>query len=182
LPTKIAAIQSHASKHLRRYDPPGPLALADAAPGHATNFMNVDRVREFVDANVLVYAFDSSAGAKQKAAADLLARLWDSGTGCLSIQVLQEFFVTVTRKVPHPLSIEEAADRIREFAMWKIFSPVADDVLAAIVLHKRAKLSFWDAMVVQAAAQTECDILWTEDLSDGQLVRGVHIRNPFSAQ
>jgi predicted nucleic acid-binding protein len=182
LPTKIADIQLHASGHLRPSDPPGRSAPAAAVLGHATNFMNADRVWEFIDANVLVYAFDSSAGAKQERAAELLARLWDSGTGCLSIQVLQEFFVTVTRKVPHPLSIDEAADRIREFALWKMFSPAADDVLAAIVLHKQAKLSFWDAMVVQAAAQTECDTLWTEDLSDGQLVRGVRIRNPFSAQ
>jgi predicted nucleic acid-binding protein len=144
--------------------------------------MNGDRVWEFVDANVLVYAFDSSAGVKQKAAAELLGQLWDSGTGCLSVQVLQEFFITVTRKVPNPLSIDEAADRIREFALWKMFSPAAEDVLAAIVLHKQAKLSFWDAMVVQAASQIGCDILWTEDLSDGQVVRGVRIRNPFSKQ
>lgn len=143
--------------------------------------MNAEPVREFVDANVLVYAFDSSAGAKREAAAELVARLWDTGAGCLSIQVIQEFFVTVTRKVPHPLSIDDAADRIREFALWKIFAPAVDDVLAAIVLHKQAKLSFWDAMVVQAAVQTGCDVLWTEDLSDGQLVRGVRIRNLFSA-
>lgn len=143
--------------------------------------MNAERAWEFIDANVLVYAFDSSAGVKQKAAAELLDRLWDSGAGCLSVQVLQEFFVTVTRKVPHPLAIAEAVDRIREFAAWKIFSPVVDDVLAAIVLHKQAKLSFWDAMVVHAAAQTGCDVLWTEDLSDGQLVGGVRVRNPFSA-
>jgi predicted nucleic acid-binding protein len=179
---KIAAIQPHASGQLRLCAPPGHSVPVDPAPGHATNFMNADRVWEFVDANVLVYAFDSSAGVKQKKAVELLTRLWDSGTGCLSVQVLQEFFVTVTRKVPRPLSIDEAADHIREFALWKMFSPVADDVLAAIVLHKQAKLNFWDAMVVQAAAQTECDILWTEDLSDGQLMRGVHIRNPFSAQ
>jgi predicted nucleic acid-binding protein len=139
-------------------------------------------VREFVDANVLVYAFDSSAGAKQEAAAELVARLWESGAGCLSVQVLQEFFVTVTRKVPRPLSVDGAADRIREFATWKVFAPTAADVLHAIVLHKQAKLSFWDAMVVQAAAQSGCDVLWTEDLSDGQLVRGVRVRNPFSVQ
>jgi predicted nucleic acid-binding protein len=144
--------------------------------------MNADEAREFVDANVLVYAFDSAAGLKHEAATELLTRLWDSGTGCLSIQVLQEFFVTVTRKVALPLSIDEAADRIREFATWKIFAPSVDDVLAAIILHMQAKLSFWDAMVVQAAAQSGCDVLWTEDMSDGQLVRGVRIRNPFSTQ
>lgn len=144
--------------------------------------MNADPVREFIDANVLVYAFDSSAGAKQIAAAELIARLWESGAGCLSVQVLQEFFVTVTRKVPRPLSVDEAADRIREFATWKVFAPTAEDVLHAIVLHKQAKLSFWDSMVLQAAAQSGCDVLWTEDLSDGQLVRGVRVRNPFSVQ
>ena len=68
---------------------------------------------EFVAANVLVYAFDASAKAKQAAAKQLIERLWDSGTGCLSVQVLQEFFVTVTRKVAKPLPVDEAADRIR---------------------------------------------------------------------
>jgi predicted nucleic acid-binding protein len=144
--------------------------------------MNAEQEREFVDANVLVYAFDLSAGLKRKAAAELVQRLWDAGTGCLSVQVLQEFFVTVTRKVPRPLSIDEAAERVREFAAWKTFAPTADDVLAAIALHRNAKINFWDAMVVEAAAQTGCEVLWTEDLSDGQLLRGVRIRNPFSTQ
>jgi predicted nucleic acid-binding protein len=143
--------------------------------------MSAEGAREFVDANVLVYAFDASAGAKRESAAQLLARLWDTGTGCLSVQVLQEFFVAVTRKVAQPLLIDEAAERVREFATWKIFAPTADDVLAAIGLHQQAKISFRDAMVVEAAAQTGCDVLWTEDLSDGQLLRGVRIRNPFSA-
>jgi predicted nucleic acid-binding protein len=136
---------------------------------------------EFVDANILVYAFDASAKAKQAAAKALIERLWDSGTGCLSIQVLQEFFVTVTRKVAKPLTVEEAADRIREFSAWKVFAPSADDVLAAIALQQQANLSFWDAMIVRAAAETQCDVLWTEDLNDGQVIRGVRIRNPFAA-
>ncbi len=135
--------------------------------------------REFVDANILVYAFDSSAGNKQTAARQLIGRLWNSETGCLSVQVLQEFFVTATRKVTRPLSADEAADRVREFASWRIFAPVAEDVLAAIALHKKAQLSFWDAMVVHAAAETGCDVLWTEDLTNRQVIQGVHIRNPF---
>jgi predicted nucleic acid-binding protein len=141
--------------------------------------MGADPPREFVDANVLVYAFDASAGAKRAAAGRLLERLWEAGTGCLSVQVLQEFFVTVTRKVAQPLTIDEAAERIREFAAWNVFAPGADDVLAAISLQKQARLSFWDAMVVEAAAESGCQVLWTEDLSDGQLLRGVRIRNPF---
>jgi predicted nucleic acid-binding protein len=143
--------------------------------------MSVEPAREFVDANILVYAFDASAGKKRVAAEQLLSGLWETGTGCLSVQVLQEFFVTVTRKVAQPLSVDEAADRIREFTTWKVFAPTAEDVLAAIALHQQAKVSFWDAMVVQAAAESGCDTLWTEDLSDGQLLRGVRIRDPFGA-
>ena len=143
--------------------------------------MSADVSREFVDANVLVYAYDPSAGRKHAAAARLIERLWHAGTGCLSVQVLQEFFVTVTRKVAQPLTIDEGADRVREFAAWRVFAPTADDVLGAIGLQKEAKLHFWDAMIVQAAAESGCDVLWTEDLSDGQLVRSVRIRNPFAA-
>jgi predicted nucleic acid-binding protein len=142
--------------------------------------MNADRQREFVDANVLVYAFDSSAARKQQAGQQLLERLWANGTGCVSIQVLQEFFVTITKKVPKPLSVDDAKARIREFAAWTVFAPGAEDVLTAIDLHAEAKIGFWDAMVVLAAAESGCDVLWTEDLNDGQLLRGVRIRNPFS--
>ena len=144
--------------------------------------MSAEPPREFVDANVLVYAFDASAGKKKTVAEQLLARLWDRGVGCLSVQVLQEFFVTVTRKVPHPLSLDEAADRVREFAAWKVFAPTAKDVLGAIALLKQSKLNFWDAMVLQAAAESECDVLWSEDLNDGQVIRGVRIRDPFAAR
>lgn len=144
--------------------------------------MSAEPAREFVDANVLVYAFDASAGKKKAAAERLLAQLWETGIGCLSVQVLQEFFVIVTGKVDQPLSVGEAADRIREFAAWKVFAPTADDVLRAIALHKQVKVSFWDAMVVHAAAELGCDVLWTEDLNDGQVIRGVHIRDPFAVK
>ena len=137
---------------------------------------------EFVDANILVYALDRSAHAKQAAAARLLERLWESGSGCLSVQVLQEFFVITTRKIARPLSIDEATDRVREFAAWRVFAPTAGDVIAAIALHKQARISFWDAMIVHAAAESTCDLLWTEDLNEHQTLRGVRIRNPLTAQ
>lgn len=142
--------------------------------------MSGEPTREFVDANVLVYAFDSSAGSKQQAAQQLLERLWAINTGCLSVQVLQEFFVTVTRKVAIPLPVDEAAARVREFSAWHVFSPTAADVLDAIKLHREAGVGFWDAMIAIAAAESGCDVLWTEDLNDGQLLRGVRVRNPFS--
>lgn len=143
--------------------------------------MSGEALRAFVDANVLVYAYDTSAGKKKEAAERLLAALWDTGTGCLSVQVLQEFFVTVTRKVAEPLSVEEAANRVRDLSAWKVFTPGAEDVLRAIALHKDAKLSFWDAMVVHAASELGCDVLWTEDLNDGQVIQGVRVRDPFAA-
>ena len=138
--------------------------------------------REFLDANILVYALDASAGIKHKVAAELVDRLWESGGGCLSVQVLQEFYVTVTRKIPKPLDVDEALDRVRDLKVWKVFAPQADDVIAAITLHKQSRLNFWDAMVVQAAAELHCDVLWTEDLNGGQVVRGVEVRNPFKPQ
>lgn len=142
--------------------------------------MNAERQREFVDANVLVYAFDASATRKQQIAANLLERLWDTGGGCLSVQVLQEFFVTVTKKVGKPLPLEEAIARLREFSAWRVFAPTAGDVLDAVGLHAAAKIAFWDAMIVVAAAESGCDVLWTEDLTDGQVLRGVRVRNPFT--
>ena len=142
--------------------------------------MSAEPQREFVDANVLVYAFDSSAGRKQPTAQALLERLWESNTGCVSVQVLQEFFVTVTKKVAKPLPVEDAKARIRELKAWRAFVPTADDVMAAIELHGETKIGFWDGLIVLAAAESGCDVLWTEDLSDGQLLRGVRIRNPFA--
>ena len=133
----------------------------------------------FVDTNVLFYAFDASAGQKKVAAEQLIAQLWDAGTGCLSVQVLQEFFVTVTRRVAKPLPVDETADRIRELGAWKVFAPGPNDVLRAIALHTQTGISFWDAMVVHAAAELGCDVLWTEDLNDGQVIGGIRIRDPF---
>ena len=141
--------------------------------------MSAESAREFVDANVLVYAFDSSAKTKHTAARELLEKLWQSGNGCTSVQALQEFFVIITRKVAQPLSIDEAADRIRELTAWKVFAPTSNDVMSAILLQKASRLNFWDAMIVHAAAELGCDLLWTEDLKDQQVIRGVRVRDPF---
>jgi predicted nucleic acid-binding protein len=144
--------------------------------------MNADTVVEFVDANILVYAFDPSARSKQVMASQLLERLSKNGNGCLSVQILQEFFVTITRKVSLPLSIEEADARVRDLSTWKVFAPTSEDVLAAIAIHKQAKISFWDAMVVHAASELRCDLLWTEDLKADQVLRSVRVCNPFLSQ
>lgn len=141
--------------------------------------MSADPELAFVDANILVDAFDASAGDRHARAQRLIEGLWADGNGCLSVQVLQEFFVAVTKKVPKPLTIAEAERRVRELCAWRVFAPKAEDVLAAIALQQRAKLNLWDAMIVEAARQLGCATLWTEDLSHGQRLSGVHITNPF---
>jgi predicted nucleic acid-binding protein len=133
----------------------------------------------FVDTNVLVYAFDRSAGEKRDRARSLLDRLWADMSGCISVQVLQEFYVTATLKVQNPLKPEMAAEIIRDLSYWQIHAPVAEDVLGAIELQQRHGTSFWDAMILWSAQQLGCGAIWSEDLSEGQSYDGVRVLNPF---
>ncbi len=135
--------------------------------------------RRFVDTNVLVYAHDDSAGGKRDQARALVEQLWQSRDGCLSVQVLQEFFVTVTRKIAKPLDAETAKEIIADLSRWYVHVPAADDVLAAIGIHQRAGISFWDAMIVRSAAEIGCSVLYSEDLNASQEYSGVRVENPF---
>lgn len=134
---------------------------------------------EFCDTNILVYAYDSTAGAKRERAQRLLERLWQTGDGVVSVQVLQELFVTVTRKVAHPLPTEEARAVVADMAAWQVVAPDAADVLEAIDGTLRWQVTFWDAMLLVAAKRAEVAVLWSEDLNDGQVYDGVSVRNPF---
>ncbi len=134
---------------------------------------------EFVDTNVLVYAHDRSAGEKRAAAAALIDRLLDEHGGCLSVQVLTELAVTLTRKLPDPLSPEETAEIVGDFATWTVFAPGAGDVLDAIALSRRYQISLWDALILHAAGSLDASVLWSEDLSHGQRYGEVEVRNPF---
>jgi predicted nucleic acid-binding protein len=135
--------------------------------------------RQFIDSNVLVYAFDSTAGLKNDLARKLLAVLWSTNSGCLSLQVLQEFFVTVTGRISRPLAHAEAARRVAHYSEWHLHEPGKRDLLAAIELRRELRISFWDALIVHSARRLECSVLWTEDLNDGQRYGGVLVRNPF---
>jgi len=137
---------------------------------------------QFVDTNVLVYAHDVTAGDKHARAKALVTSLWESENGCLSTQVLQEFYVTVTRKVARPLSSEVAAQIIADLAVWRVQVPDVADVLDAIELHRRYGTSFWDALVIQSASRLGCACIWSEDLNPGQAYAGIRVLNPFSAE
>lgn len=136
---------------------------------------------QFVDSNILVYAYDLAQGEKHDRAKELLLSLWESELGCVSIQVLQEFYVNVTRKSAIPLPADQAAQLIRDFSDWVVHRPGVKDVLSAIELHLRHGISFWDAMIVQSARQSGCELLWSEDLSPDQDYDGVKVINPFAA-
>ncbi len=135
--------------------------------------------RLFVDSNVLVYARDASEPEKQARAREWMASLWSQGRGRVSAQVLNEFYVTVTRKLKPGLSREEARKDVRDLASW---NPIATDgrlLEAAWNVEDRHGLSFWDALIVAAAHAAGCDRLLTEDLKDGQDFGGLTVVDPF---
>ena len=135
--------------------------------------------RRFVDTNILLYAHDDSAGSKRDQARTLIEQLWESRDGCLSVQVLQEFYVLITRKIARPLSPASAKEIVADFSHWRLHAPAADDVLGAIGIHERAGISFWDAMIVRSAAEMGCAVLYSEDLNACQDYSGVRVENPF---
>ena len=133
----------------------------------------------FVDTNVLVYARDASDPEKQAAGAAWIEHLWTSAGGRLSLQVLQEYYVTVTRKLEPGLTANEARDDIRDLAAWR---PVRIDeavVEAAWRLEDRYELSFRDSLIVATAQAAGCQTLLTEDLQHGLEVDGLRIADPF---
>ncbi len=135
--------------------------------------------RIFVDTNILVYAHDLDAGRKYEVARSLLRDLWESQTGIISTQILQEFYVNVTRKISKPISPAQARGVLSAYAAWQVEIIRPADILQASEVQERYRLSFWDAMIVVAAAKGRADVLVTEDLNPGQIIEGVQVSNPF---
>lgn len=135
-------------------------------------------VRSFFDTNVLVYADDKAFPAKQRRAIELIAEHRRAGTGVLSIQVLQEYFVAATRK----LRIDAAVARrqVELFAELDVAVPDVSDLLAAIDLHRLHHFSFWDGLILRCAKEAGCKVLLTEDFQSGRHIDGVLILNPFT--
>lgn len=133
----------------------------------------------FVDTNIFIYAYDVSGAEKHQLALELVSELWDSGRGCLSIQVLQEFFVNLTMKIPHPLTSQETAQIIDDLGQWRLHKPELKSVMEAIHIQQRNNISFWDAMIVCSAKELGCKTIWTEDFNSGQLYEGIKVINPF---
>jgi len=135
---------------------------------------------EFVDTNVLVYAHDSTAGRKRDLAKEIVLRLSRERTCMISVQVLVEFYVTVTRKVARPLRHDEALAILSDLATWTVFAPSAIDAIEGMRIAERYRISPWDAMIVRAAAEQGASVIWSEDLAHGRSYEGVPVRNPFA--
>jgi predicted nucleic acid-binding protein len=134
----------------------------------------------FVDANILVYAYNADEKEKHAQAVALLQELWDQKTGVLSLQVLQEFYVTVTHKIEKPISSQQARKIVADYiAAWEIVEPSTETLLLAIEIRDKYQLHFWDAMIFAAAREAKVDIVYTEDFQHGREIEGIRFVNPF---
>jgi predicted nucleic acid-binding protein len=134
--------------------------------------------RVFLDANILVYAQDAGSPHKQRKSREVIALLADSGDGVISTQVMQEFFVTATRKlgVP-PLVAKGVLKTLAVFEIVQVSPPLIQDAVDCSILNQ---LSFWDSLILAAAASAGCATVYSEDLNPGQAILGVRVRNPLA--
>jgi predicted nucleic acid-binding protein len=141
--------------------------------------MNSMKDSTFFDTNVLVYGFDLSNRQKYDVASELIREAFEKRIGVISTQVLKEFYVTVTQKIPIKMDMTDAEQAVRNFSVWKVVETDVALILKAIHVQRRHGLSFWDAMVVAAARVSGCAVLLTEDLSHDTFLDDLHILNPF---
>jgi len=134
----------------------------------------------FVDTNILVYAHDLDAGNKHDQAAEIVSQLWESRNGVLSTQVLQEFYVTLTRKVSSTLSKLEARKLVQKYSHWHLVLNDTSIIIQASEIEESNNISFWDALIVSAAYSQNVPTILTEDLNHGQIIEGIFIKNPFA--
>lgn len=136
-------------------------------------------MKTFIDTNVLVYAHDTDAGDRHTTAKALLAELWDSRSGSLSTQVLQEFYAVVTRKFKPSMPRRQARAIVAAYGEWCDVATEPQLIVAASRLEEEHTLSFWDALIVQAAFRAGAERLVSEDLQDGRRFGELMIENPF---
>jgi predicted nucleic acid-binding protein len=134
----------------------------------------------FVDTNVLLYAYDRTAGRKHLLARSLLVELWTSRRGLLSTQVMQEFYVNATRKLPRPIPASRARAIVAAYATWPVHHIAPADITEASQLEGRYRLSFWDCLIIVAASRMGAASLVTEDMQHGRAIAGIRIVNPFA--
>jgi predicted nucleic acid-binding protein len=135
--------------------------------------------KTFVDTNVLIYAHDRDAKAKNQIAKKVLQGLWAERTGVLSMQVLQEFYVNVTRKIATPLPKDLARNVVNSYTIWCIETTPAE-ISAAFQIEDESQIGFWDALIVSSAVKGGAMRILSEDLNAGQRIAGIRVENPFA--
>jgi len=143
---------------------------------------NSTTVAVFVDTNVLVYVRDVTEPEKQRRAAEWVTALWETGHGRLSEQVLQEYYVTLTRKLSPPRNKEDAREDVFALRTWKPVGPSRGITEAAWRIEDRFEFSWWDSLIVASAIASCAEFLLTEDLSSGQTVDTIKIISPFEVR
>jgi len=133
----------------------------------------------FVDTNILVYAYDLDAGIKYETANKTIAELWETQSAIISTQVLQEFYIILTKKIPKPLSANSVRGIISSYLAWEIVANDPKLILQASEIEESYKITFWDALIVAAAFSGNANTIFTEDLNHGQYIEGILINNPF---
>jgi predicted nucleic acid-binding protein len=134
--------------------------------------------KTFVDTNVLIYAHDADARAKHEVAKSVLRELWSQRTGVLSMQVLQEFYVNVTRKIASPLPKADARLVVSTYSIWCI-ETTPTEIAAAFLIEDESRIGFWDALIVASAAKAGSVRILSEDLNAQQTIAGIRVENPF---
>ena len=135
----------------------------------------------FLDTNIIIYAYDVSAGDKHEIARKIMVDLWDSGLGVISTQVLQEFFVNVTQKIPKLLNKRLTKDILSDLLKWDVVVNDGESILEAVEILFKYGYSFWDSLIIEAAMRSGSEVLLSEDLTHGQIINGLTINNPFKS-
>jgi len=133
----------------------------------------------FLDTNILIYAHDRDAGLKHDMALSIIEKIWEEEMGIISTQVIQEFYVNVTRKIPNPITPVQARGIILNYFSWQVEAVEPQTILSASEIEEKYILSFWDSLIIATASQSEAGKILTEDLNHGQIIEGVLIENPF---
>ena len=152
------------------------MAQKERFPGRE---MNYTKGKFFVDTNILVYAYDSSAGKKWRKSSEILSSLWIHRTGVISTQVIQELFVSLTQKVKNPILPENAKGIVSDLLRWPLVVNDGENILRAVEIQIKYHFSFWDSLILQAAITSKSEFLLSEDFQDRQVIESVTMLNPF---
>jgi len=136
--------------------------------------------RYFVDTNILMYAHDASAGTKHDRAKAVIEELWRARSGVVSTQILQELCVSLRHQAARPVDLKTAREIVTDYLSWEVHVNTGESILEALELEERYRISFWDALVIQAAEASGAAVLYSEDLSDGQMYGTVRVVNPLA--